>query len=82
MTNHGHLSIEDSQFGHNGVATMRFHSSYSLHPLIHLITFSPFFMADSILWTVHADADLYKKIGMCARLFASFGCSSKNGSDS
>ena len=38
--------------------------------------------ADSILRTIRADADLYKRIGMCVRLFASFGCSSENGSDS
>ena len=39
-------------------------------------------LADSILRTVRADADLYKKIGTRARLFASFGCSSESGSDS
>ena len=32
--------------------------------------------------TVHVDADLYKRRGTRACLFASFGCSSENGSDS
>ena len=35
--------------------------------------------ADSVFRSVRADADLYKRIGTRARLFASFGCSSENG---
>ena len=45
-----------------------------LQPVLH--------RADSILRTIRADTDLYKRIGVHARLFASFGCSSENGSDS
>ena len=49
----------------------------------HLADYNLYYtMADSILRTIRADVDLYKRIGAHARLFAFFGCSSENGSDS